>query len=77
MVVSFSIIYIGARALESYLLGIVAPSPTVIPLLHKATFTPSIQPNLAIHLHTYVINIRLAILYSAVLYKCPNHLNTL
>ena len=54
---------------------------TVIPLLPKATFTPSIQPNLGLPRTrpplTSAINTLLAIRYSFILSTCPNHLNTL
>ena len=54
---------------------------TVIPLLPKATFTPSIQPNLSLPRTcpplTSAINTLLAIQYSSILSTCPNHLNTL
>ena len=54
---------------------------TIIPLLPKATFTPSIQPNLS-HPRTRppltsVINTLLAIRYSSILSIWANHLNTL
>ena len=55
---------------------------TVIPLLpYKATFTPSIQPNLGLPRTrpplTSAINTLLAIRYSSILSTCPNHLNIL
>ena len=54
---------------------------TVIPLLPKATFTPSIQPNLGLPRTrpslTSEINTVLAIRYSSILSTCPNHLYTL
>ena len=54
---------------------------TVIPLLPKATFTPSIQPTLGLPRIspplTSAINTLLAIRYSSILYIWPNHLNTL
>ena len=54
---------------------------TVIPLLPKATFTPSIQPNLGLPRNrpplTSAINTLLAIRYPSILSTCPNHLNTL
>ena len=53
----------------------------VIPLLPKAIFTPSIQPNLGLpHTRpplTSAINTLLAIRYSSILSTCLNHLNTL
>ena len=54
---------------------------TVIPLLPKVTFTPSIQPNLGLLrtrpvLTSEIIGL-LAIRYSSILYTCPNHLYTL
>ena len=54
---------------------------TVIPLFSKATFTPSIQPNLGLPRTrpplTSAISTLLAIRYSSILSTCPNHLNTL
>ena len=54
---------------------------TVIPLLPKATFTPSIQPNLCLPRTrpplTSGNNNLLAIWYLSILSTCPNHLNTL
>ena len=54
---------------------------SIIPLLPKATFTPSIQPNLGLpHCHpplNSAINILLTIWYSSILSTCPNHLDTL
>ena len=54
---------------------------TVIPLLSKATFTPSIQPNLGLPCThpslTSAINTLLDIRYLSILSTCPNHLNTL
>ena len=54
---------------------------TVTPLSPKATFIPSIQPNLGLpHIRpplTSAINTLLAIRYSSILSTCPNHLNTL
>ena len=62
------------QALQSYLLCI------VVPLLPKAIFTSSIQPNLDLpHTctpHTSTINTLLAIQYSSILFTCPNHLNS-
>ena len=53
---------------------------TVIPLLPKATFAPSIQPNLGLPrtrpLPTSAINTIWAVRYSSILSKCPNYLNT-
>ena len=54
---------------------------TIIPLLSKATFTSSMQPNLGLlrtHLPiTSAINTLLEIRYSSILSTCPNLLNTL
>ena len=77
---SFS--YICTRALHSFRSFTQCRSESiVIPLLPKATFTPSIQPNLGLpHTRpplTSAINILLAIQYSSILSTCPNHLNTL
>ena len=53
---------------------------TVIPLMTKATFTPSIRPNLGLpRAHpplTSAINSLQAKRYSSILSSCPNHLNT-
>ena len=53
---------------------------TVITLIPKATFTPSIQPNHGLpHTRTSLnsaINTILAIRYLSILSTCPNHLNT-
>ena len=52
-----------------------------IPLLTKATFTPSIQPNLGLPRTrpplTSAINTLLTIRYSSILTTFPNQLNTL
>ena len=54
---------------------------TVISLLPKATFTPSIKPNLNLPRTRpplpSAFNTLLAIRYSSILSTCPNHLNTL
>ena len=54
---------------------------TIIPVLPRANFTQSIQPNLSLpHTRpplTSAINTVLAIRYSSILSTCPNHLNTL
>ena len=54
---------------------------SVIPLLPKATFTPSIQPNLGLPRtrppFTFACNTLLDIRYSSILNTCQNHLNTL
>ena len=54
---------------------------TVICLPPKATFTPSIQPNLRLPRTrpplTSAFNILLAIRYPSILSTCPNHLNTI
>ena len=54
---------------------------TVIPLLPKATYTPSIQPNLGLPRTrlplTSPINTLRAIGFSSILSTCPNHFNTL
>ena len=64
----------------SPLLPIFYAASTVILLLPKATFSPSIQSNLRLPrirpLLTSTINTLLAIQYSSIL-SCPNHLNTL
>ena len=70
------------RALHSFLsFAHCCAVSTVIPLLPKATFTPSSQPNLrlsrTLHPLTSAINVLLAIQYSSILSTCPNHLNTL
>ena len=77
---SFS--YICTRALHSFRsFAHCRAASTVIPLLPKPTFTPSIQPNLSLpRTHpplTPAINTLLAIRYSSILSTCPNHLNTL
>ena len=70
---SFS--YICTRALNSFRsFALCHAASTVIPLLPKATFTLSIQPNLGF---TFAINTLLAIHYPSILSICPNHLNTL
>ena len=76
---SFS--YICIRALHSFCsFPHWRVASAVIPLLPKATFTPSIQPNLGLPrtsppLTTAIITI-LAIRCSFILSTCPNHLNT-
>ena len=54
---------------------------TIIPLLPKAIFTPSIQPNLGLpcthHPLASTINTFLAIQYSSIFSTGPNHLKTL
>ena len=77
---SFS--YICTRALHSFRsFAHCRAASTVIPLLLKATFTPTIQPNLGLPRTrltlTSAINTLLAIRYSSILSICPNHLNTL
>ena len=77
---SFS--YICTRALYAFLTVVhCCAASTVIPMLPKATFTPSIQPNLGLpHTRpplTSAISTLLAIWYSFILSTCPNHLNTL
>ena len=77
---SFS--YICTRALHSFRwFEHCRAASTVIPLLPKATFTPSIQSYLGLHrTHpplTSAINTLLAIQYSSILSTCPNHFNTL
>ena len=77
---SFS--YICTRALHSFRsFAHCRAASTVIPLLPKATFTPSIQPNLGLPRtrppKTSATNTILAIRYSSILSTCPNHLNTL
>ena len=76
-----SIIYISTRALHSFLsFAHCGAASTVILLLPKATFTPSIQQNLGLpHTHPLLssaINTSLAIRYSSIFYTWPNHLNT-
>ena len=77
---SFS--YICTRALYSFQSFVHwRAASTVIPLLPKATFTPSIQPNLGLPHNrpqlTSAINTLLAIRYSSILSTFPNHLNIL
>ena len=77
---SFS--YICTRALHAFRsFAHCRAASTVTPLLPKATFTPSIQPNLRLPRTrpplTSAINTLLAIRYSSILSICPNHLNTL
>ena len=77
---SFS--YICTRALHSFRsFALCRATSTVIPLLPKATFIPSIQPNLGLPgtrpSLTSAINTLLAMRYSSILSTCPNHLNTL
>ena len=79
---SFSYRY--TRALQSTLSPIFLAfcrAYTVIPLLPKAIYTPSIQPNLSLprtrSRFTSAINTLLAIWYSSILSTCPNHHNTL
>ena len=71
--------YICTRALHSFAHWHAAS--TAIPLLLKATFTPSIQPSLGLPGTrpplTSAINTLLDIRYSSILSTCPNHLNTL
>ena len=76
---SFSYI-ICTRALHSFLSNAhYRAAFTVIPLLPKATFTPSIQPNLGLSRTRppSAINTLLAIRYSSILSTCPNHLKAL
>ena len=77
---SFS--YICTRAVHSFRsFAHCRASSTVIPLLPKATFTPSIEPNLGLPRTrpqlTSAISTLLVIRYSSIPYTCPNHLNTL
>ena len=72
--------YICTRALHAFrCLAHCRAASTVTPLLPKAT-TPSIQPNLGLPCTrpplTSAINTLLAIRYSSILSRCPNHLNT-
>ena len=60
---------------DSPLFPIFLAASTVIPLLPKATFTPTFQPNRG--LPRTPINTLLAIRYSSILSTCPNHLNSL
>ena len=80
MTASDSIIYICTRVLHSFLSHCCAAS-TIIPLLPKATYTPSIKPNLGLHRISHpltsTIKTLLAIQYSSILRMCSNHLNTL
>ena len=74
--------YICTRALHSFRsFAHHRAASTVIPLLPKATFTTSIQPNLGLPRTrpplTSTINILLAIRWSSILSTCPNYLNTL
>ena len=75
--------YVCTRALHSFLsFAHCRAASTIIPLLPKPTFTPSIQPNLCLPSHirpplTSAINPLLAIRYSSILSACPNHLYTL
>ena len=75
---SFS--YICTRALHSFRSLAHCRAASVISLLPKATFTPSIQPNLGLPRTrpplTSAINTHLAIRYSSIVSTCPNHLNT-
>ena len=78
---SFSYRY--TRALQSTLFPIFrafCTAYTVIPLLPKAIYTPSIQPNLGLtRTHSWftsAINTLLAIRYLSILFTCPNHHNT-
>ena len=71
--------YICTRALHSFRsYAHCRAASTVIPLLPKATFTPSIQPNLGLRRTrpplTSAINTFLAIRYSFILSTSPNHL---
>ena len=70
-----SIIYV------STILNIFCAASAVILLLTKATFTPSIIPNLGLLRTrpplTSVSNTLLAIWYSPILFTSPSHLNTL
>ena len=65
----------------SSLFPIIRVASAVINLLPKATFTPSIQPNLGLPRTrpplASPINTLLAILYSSILSTCPIRLNTL
>ena len=74
--------FICTRALHSFIsFAHCSASSTVIPLLPKDTFTPSIQPNLGLPRSrsplTSANNILLAIRYSSFLFTCPNILKTL
>ena len=73
---SFS--YICTRALHSFRsFAHCRAASTVIPLLPKATFTPSIQPNIGLPRTrpplTSGINTLLAIRYASILSTSPNH----
>ena len=73
--------YVCTRALHSFRsFAYCRADFTVIPLLPKATFTPTIQPNLGLprtrHQLTSASNTLLAIRYSSILSICPNDLNT-
>ena len=77
---SFS--YICIRALHCFrTFAHCCATSTVIPLLNKATFTPSIQPNHCLPSTcpplTSAINTLLAMRYSTILSTSLNHLNTL
>ena len=77
-----SFCYVCTRALHScWSFAHCRAASTVIPLLPKATFTPSIQPNLGLIRTrlplTSAINTLLAIRYSSIISICPNYLNTL
>ena len=75
-----SVTYVCTRALHSFLSSAHCRAAyTVIPLLPpKATFTPSIQPNLGLPRIrpqlTSAINTLLAIRYSSIFSTCPDHL---
>ena len=76
---SFS--YVCTRALHSFLsFAHCRAASAVIPLLPKATFTPTIQPHLGrprTRTPLTSANTLLAIRYSSILSTWPNHLNIL
>ena len=76
-----SFTYAPGLSTLSYLRAHCRAASTVIPLLPKATFTLSIQPNLGLPRtrppRTSAINNLLAIQHSSILSKCPNYINTL
>ena len=77
-----SVTYAPGLSTISYLSRIVEhPPPSFLFCPIKATFTPSIQPDLGLPRtrppFTSAIYTLLAIRYSSILSTCPNHLNTL
>ena len=77
-----SIIYMCTKTLHSFLsFAHYRAASTVIPLLPKATFTPSIQPNLGLPRTrpslTSAVDTLLAKRFSSILCTCTNHLNIL